>query len=167
MKKKLLIFVFIFIGIDTIYSQTTNELDKFNGFKIYKLCTDYKIHASHLKFTDVDKGVKNYDYIKPELIEFQKKNPKSVTFGYYNNKLYDIMMFFDDYEGLAYKRIIEELTILFGEPTENRITLVGTKWISWEGKNVSLMTQYFQDGNLFCIEFQSKTIKRIILSKKF
>ena len=165
MKRIILLLFYIFIYINTIYSQSINELDKLNGFKSFKLGSDYKLHSSRLKFIDLDKGVKNYNFNKPELIEFQNKKPTAASFGYYNAKLYDIMMFFDDYEGMSYNRIIKELTILFGEPTENRKTLVGSTWICWVGKKVSLMTQYFPDGNSFCIEFQSKTIKRMILNK--
>jgi len=145
--------------------QNTNELDKFNGFKTFKLGSEYKIHASNLKYTNTENGIKYYDYKNPELIEFQKSKPKAVTFGFYNNKLYDIMMFFDDYNEMVYKRIYDELIILFGEPTENRKTIIENIWVSWEGKNVSLMTQYFVKGDNFCIEFQSKNIKRLVLRK--
>lgn len=162
------IFYLIFILISqSIYSQSTIELDKANGFKTFKLESAFALHSKYLKYSSTEEGIKEYNHINPESITFLKKNPEVASFSFYNNKLYDILLFFRDYELMSYKRIIDELTILFGEPTENRKTLTGNLWITWEGKNVSLMTQYFYEGDTFCIEFKSKNIKRKILQKKF
>lgn len=150
-----------------VFCQSTALLDSHNGFKNFKLESSYDNYKSGLKYSSEEKGVKSYDYISPSSITFQKSNPKTATFDFHNDQLYDIMLFFDDYEGMSYKRIIGELKILFGEPTEVKKTLTGNLWVAWEGQKVKLYTQYFINSDNFCIEFRSINIERKLLSKDF
>jgi hypothetical protein len=161
------LLILLLVLSNLTFGQGLALLDSHNGFKNFKLESSFDNYKSVLKYTSEEKGIKSYDHISPSSITFQKSNPKVASFDFYNSQLYDIMLFFEDYEGMSYKRIIGELKILFGEPTEVKKTLTGNIWVAWEGQKVKLYTQYFVDSENFCIEFKSINIERKLLSKDF
>ncbi len=164
--KNLLIIIFILSSLG-LSGQSIDLLDDLNGFKKFKLGNKLAEYKDDLTYKETVDKIASYEHKSPEKFEFQKLVPNSILLDFYGGELYDVMLFADDYQASSYERVINELTLLFGRPTESKETMTGNIWIAWEGKKTKLYTQYFVKRNTICIEFKSIPIERKIMVSEF
>ena len=108
---------FIKISFAQIVQQNIPALDTKNGINKFKLCSFYEIHKTNLKEAPAQKDtrIKWYTYTGSDAQTVFEYKVKQVNLGYYKNKLYKIVVLFDETQDLKADDIKNKLALLFGD----------------------------------------------------
>ena len=143
--KLFLLTFLIFSQPKSIHSQSWSELDKKNGWKIFKLGSDISLFKKDL----VKEDVKNVKY---ELYQFKGKayttffsnEIKSLSLVFYKQKLYQIIIHISGTENI-YSTLVNDLNKIFGESPElSDLDSDCTKANQWKGKSVIMQTSLME-----------------------
>ncbi len=113
----LLICCFIKIAFAQVVQQNIPALDVKNGINKFKLCSFYDIHKANLKETPAQKDtrIKWYTYTGTDVPTVFEYKVKQLNLGYYKNKLYKIIVLFDETQDLKTTDIKNKLILIFGD----------------------------------------------------
>lgn len=153
-----ILLLLLFLALPTL-AQTTQDLDKRNGFRHFTLKQDISEikNIAEQKNRDYNPRVKNYVYLGDDLSHLFTVPVDEVSLSFYDNKLMGIQIFFTDldngYTNEEYQTINSSLEKLYGrnhfQPSADPFISKGT---IWDGNNVVLehlqvyYKEYIDDG---------------------
>ncbi len=131
------VLLLLFFALPTL-AQTTQDLDKRNGFRHFTLNQDISEikNIEEQKNKDYNPRVKNYDYLGDDLSHLFTVPVDGVSLSFYDNKLMGIQIFFTDldngYSKVEYQTINSALEKLYGknhlQPSADPFISKGTIW---------------------------------------
>lgn len=149
MKRIIILITLIVILPFLLFSQNISNLDKKNGFNIFRLGEDISMYQDKLIFDMEDGQTSLYTYKKANL--FYGASIKEITLLFYKNKLASITVSYGEVQQKDDEAIIYKLEQVFGVVSKQYNTFSSIKWgMQWKGKNVLLQLQkYTYDNEIF------------------
>lgn len=147
--KYILAFLLVFSTFYVVEAQSSNELDKKNGFKDFKLGDKYSKWSSKLKyFKTNNEGISYYKYVGSCCQRVFEHEIESILLGFASNELEVIYLYTseqsdDGYKSYQYESLVRSFTSMFGKGDEYVVDKSsGNIGTSWMGESVILNLEY-------------------------